>query len=370
MELGDAEAFTVAFARGRRAFQPQHVEAKWARDRAANISHVKLEVALDFDAKKISGTATHRLSAITGPLERLEFDAAELEIKAIRAGGEPATFETADDKLRITLPRALNAGDTIEVGIDYAGHPRRGLYFVGPDTAYPNKPRQAWTQGEDEDSRYWFPCYDYPNSRPTSEIVATVPEKFTAVSNGALIGTSTNTVDKTRIFHWRHEVPHSTYLITLAAGEFAMIGERAGNTPVTYYIAPGREDDARRAFGNTPKMIQFFERVIGVPYPYAKYAQVAVSDFIFGGMENTSATTQTESTLHDARAHLDFKSDPLVAHELAHQWWGDLLTCRDWAHAWLNEGFATYFEALWCEENLGADEFAWNLRQDREVKTE
>jgi aminopeptidase N len=366
MELGDGEAFTVAFARGRRAFQPQHVEAKWARDRAANISHIKLEVALDFDAKKISGTATHRLSAITGPLDRLEFDAAELEIKAVRVGGEPATFETADDKLKIAMPRALKAGEEIEIAIDYAGQPRRGLYFVGPDTAYPNKPRQAWTQGEDEDSRYWFPCYDYPNSRPTSEIIATVPEKFTAVSNGALIGTSTNTADKTRTFHWRHEVPHSTYLITLAAGEFTLIGERAGNTPVTYYVAPGREDDARRAFGNTPKMIQFFERVIGVPYPYAKYAQVAVSDFIFGGMENTSATTQTDSTLHDARAHLDFKSDPLVAHELAHQWWGDLLTCRDWAHAWLNEGFATYFEALWCEENLGADEFAWNVRQDRE----
>ena len=158
-----------------------------------------------------------------------------------------------------------------------------------------------------------------------------------------------------------------SYLMTLAAGEFTMIEERAGNTPVTYYVTPGREDDARRAFGNTPKMIQFFERAIGVPYPYAKYAQVAVADFIFGGMENTSATTQTDSTLHDARAHLDFKSDPLVAHELAHQWWGDLLTCRDWAHAWLNEGFATYFEALWCEENLGADEFAWNVRQDREA---
>ncbi len=366
MELGDDEAFTVAFARGRRAFQPQHVEAKWARDRDANINHIKLEVALDFEAKKISGTATHRLSAIAGPLERLEFDAAELDVKAVRAAGEPATFETSDGKLRIALPRALGAGEEIEIAIDYAGHPRRGLYFVGPDDGYPNKPRQAWTQGEDEDSRYWFPCYDYPNNRTTSEMIATVPEKFTAVSNGALIATSSNAAAKTRTFHWRHDVPHSTYLITLAAGEFALIEERAGNTPVTYYVAPGREDDARRAFGNTAKMIQFFERAIGVPYPYAKYAQVAVSDFIFGGMENTSATTQTDSTLHDARAHLDFKSDPLVAHELAHQWWGDLLTCRDWAHAWLNEGFATYFEALWCEENLGADEFAWNVRQDRE----
>src|SRR5271170_6394930 len=141
MDLGDREAFTVAFARGRRAFQPQHVEAKWARDRTANISHIKLEVALDFDAKKISGSATHRLSAITGPLARLEFDAAELDIRAVRAGGESAAFEAADGKLAITLPRALKTGEEIEVAIDYASQPRRGLYFVGPDAGYPNKPR-------------------------------------------------------------------------------------------------------------------------------------------------------------------------------------------------------------------------------------
>ncbi len=365
-ELGDREAFTIAFARGRRAFQPEHVEPKWARDRAANIRHIKLEVALDFDDRRISGTATHRLSAIAGGVDKLEFDALEMKIAAVRVTGEPVSFEQNDGKLQIALPRALAAGDEIEVAIDYSARPRRGLYFVGPDDAYPDKPVQAWTQGEDEDSRYWFPCYDYPNNRTTSEVIATVPEKFTAISNGALIESTANRTAKTRIFHWRHDVPHSAYLITLAAGEFAMIEERAGDTPVTYYVAPGREDDARRAFGNTPRMIQFFERKIGVPYPYAKYAQVAVSDFIFGGMENTSATTQTADTMHDARAHLDFKSDPLVAHELAHQWWGDLLTCRDWAHAWLNEGFATYFEALWCEENLGADEFAWNVRQDRE----
>jgi hypothetical protein len=160
------------------------------------------------------------------------------------------------------MPRVLTAGDEIEVAIDYSARPRRGLYFVGPDDGYPNKPVQAWTQGEDEDSRYWFPCYDYPNNRATSEVVATVPENFTAVSNGALLETTSNRTAKIRTFHWRHDVPHSTYLITLAAGEFTMIEERAGDTPVTYYCAPGREDDARRAFGNTPRMIQFFERKI------------------------------------------------------------------------------------------------------------
>ncbi len=366
-QIGDRLAFSGRFQNGRRPFQPAHVEPQWPRDRVADILHVRLEVALDFEKKRISGTATHRLAAILDDLSSLEFDAAELDIGSVRVGGERAAFEVRDGKVIVALPRALKAGAEIEVAIDYSAAPRRGLYFVGPDEAYPDKPVQAWTQGEDEDSRYWFPCYDYPNDRATSEVIATVPEKFTAISNGALISNTRNAAAATRTFHWRHDVPHSTYLITLAAGEFVAIEDCAGATPVVYYVHPGREDDARRAFGNTPQMIQFFEQIIGVPYPYAKYAQVAVNDFIFGGMENTSATTQTADTLHDARAHLDFKSDPLVAHELAHQWWGDLLTCRDWAHAWLNEGFATYFEALWCEENLGADEFAWNRRQDREA---
>jgi aminopeptidase N len=365
IELGDRYAFVVRQARGRRPFQPAHVEPQWARDRAAAISHIRLEVALDFEHERIAGTAAHHMAAIVDGVDRLEFDAAEMEISAVRADGEPCRFETDDSKLRVILARPLAQGREVELAIDYAATPRRGLYFVGPDQAYPDKPVQAWTQGEDEDSRYWFPCYDYPNNRTTSEVIATVPEQFTAVSNGALLSTRADAAAHTRTFHWRHDVPHSSYLITLAAGEFTEIIEAAGDTPVVYYVQPGREEDARRAFGNTPRMIRFFERIIGVPYPYARYAQVAVNDFIFGGMENTTATTQTADTLHDARAHLDFKSDPLVAHELAHQWWGDLLTCRDWSHAWLNEGFATYFEAMWCEEDLGADEFAWNVRQDR-----
>jgi aminopeptidase N len=364
-EIGDEYAFTSRLQQ-RRAFQPAHVEPRWARDRAVDIKHIKLEVALDFDAKSIAGVATHRLAAILDGVDKLEFDAAELKIESVKVGGEPAEFETADGKLKVTLKRALKAGEETDAAIAYSARPRRGLYFVGPDDGYPSKPVEAWTQGEDEDSRYWFPCYDYPNDRTTCEVIATVPQNFIAISNGALVASSADPARSTRTFHWRHDVPLSSYLITLAAGDFVTVEDRAGSVPIQYYVHRGREDDARRAFGNTPKMIQFFERIIGVPYPYAKYAQVAVTDFIFGGMENSSATTQTADTLHDARAHLDFKSDPLVAHELAHQWWGDLITCRDWAHAWLNEGFATYFEALWCEENEGADEFAWNLRQDRE----
>jgi aminopeptidase N len=363
-ELGDAYAFCSRLTAGRHSFQPAHVEPKWARDRSAEVKHIRLAVSLDFAARTVSGTATHLVAAILDDLRQLEFDQVDLTISGVRVDGREVAFETRDDKLRFDLPAPLQAGGQAEIAIDYSARPRRGLYFVGPDEAYPDKPVEAWSQGEDEDSRFWFPCYDYPNNKSTSEVIVTVPRQFFALSNGALAGTVANP-DGTRTFHWRQEVPHSAYLLTLVAGDFVEIADRHGDLPVLYYVHPGREEDARRAFGNTPRMIEFFERKIGVKYPYAKYAQIAVNDFIFGGMENISATTQTADTLHDARAHLDFSSDPLVAHELAHQWWGNLVTCRDWAHAWLNEGFATYFEALWSEENLGADEFAWNLKQDR-----
>jgi aminopeptidase N len=152
------------------------------------------------------------------------------------------------------------------------------------------------------------------------------------------------------------------YLVSLAVGEFVELKDKWKNVPVLYFVPPGREEDAKRAFGKTPAMMDFFSSKTGMPYAYAKYSQVAAFDFIYGGMENTSATTQTALTLHDARAHVDFSSDPLVAHELAHQWFGDLVTCRDWSHAWLNESFATYFEALFKEHDMGYDEFMYELR--------
>src|SRR5579875_3766335 len=365
-ELGDAHAFCSRYG-GRRAFQPAYVEPKWSRDRAVQVSHIQLRLALDFKTQSLAATATHTIEVLAEELSWIEFDQVDLSFSEVRIDGSAVPFESRDGKLRVILARPLAVGARAEIAIDYCTtRPRRGLYFVAPDEGYPDKPREAWTQGEDEDSRFWFPCYDYPNNKASSEVIVTVPRDFFALSNGALVEITDDPTAGLKTYHWRQELPHSAYLIMLAVGEFVEIAERHGQLPVLYYVHPGREADARGAFGNTPRMIDFFERRIGVPYPYAKYAQVAVSDFIFGGMENISATTQTADTLHDARAHLDFSSDPLVAHELAHQWWGDLVTCRDWAHAWLNEGFATYFEALWCEENLGPDEFAWNLREDRE----
>jgi len=197
-------------------------------------------------------------------------------------------------------------------------------------------------------------------------MVVTVPGHWYALSNGRLLQDKQNR-DSTRTFHWFQERPHSNYLITLAAAEFARIDASTPSLTVDYFVEPAWRERAELTFKNTPRMIELFEEITGVRYPWAKYSQVVVRDFVFGGMENTSATTMTENILLDRKATRDYSSDDLVSHELAHMWWGDLLTCRDWSHGWLNEGFATYFELLWEERANGLDEYRQGVIRDTEI---
>jgi aminopeptidase N len=338
----------------------------YAPDRLFDTRHIRLELALDFARKALQGKATLTLQAIADGAQTIVFDAVHFQDVKVRAKGKNLKFDYNDRQLKVHWPSPVRRNTVLSLDIHYrVVQPKLGLHFIGPDRQYPSKPVQAWTQGEDEYNRNWFPCHDAPQERATTEMIVTVPARYTAISNGALLQVKRR--GKTRTFHWKHQVPHPPYLVSLAVGEFTEIKDRWKRVPVLYFCPPGREEDSRRAFGKTPQMIDFFSKKLRVPYPYAKYSQVAAYDFIYGGMENTSCTTQTALTLHDERAHLDFSSDPLVAHELAHQWFGDLVTCKDWSHAWLNESFATYFEALFREHDLGADEFAYEMRGNAEA---
>jgi len=345
----------------RRPFALPAAKARYGPDRPAKVDHIALTLSFDFERKILYGRCATTFTAVGATISHVDLDAAQLTIlKASTPARKQLDFDMTGTKLRVALDTPLRAGKSATIIIDYeARQPRQGIYFIGPDEGYPKKPVEVWTQGQDEDAHYWFPCIDYPNAKATTEVTATVPKGFFVLSNGALVKTTRDTKRKTTTYHWQMDVPHVTYLVTCVAGKFSEHTDMVGDIPVSYYVQPGREADGARSFGATPKMVKFFGDVLGYPYPYAKYAQVAVTDFIFGGMENTTATTQTDDTLHDARAHLDFSSDGLVAHELAHQWFGDLLTCRDWSHAWLNEGFATYFEALYREFDRGEDEFQY-----------
>jgi aminopeptidase N len=338
----------------------------YAPDRTFDTKHMRLSATLDIARKTLKGECLVRLTALSEHASEMVFDAVDFKDLKVVSRGKALKFDYSGRQIKIRWPQPVRRGVSVELTIHYrVTEPKLGLHFIGPDRQYPNKPVQVWTQGEDEYNRYWFPCHDAPQERATTEMIVTVPEKMTAISNGALIRNSRS--GRTRTFHWKQNVPHPPYLVSLAVGEFSEIKDRWNRVPVLYYCPPGREEDARRAFGKTPKMMEFFSKKLGVPYAYAKYSQVAAFDFIYGGMENTSCTTQTALTLHDERAHLDFSSDPLVAHELAHQWFGDLVTCKDWSHAWLNESFATYFEALFKEHDMGYDEFMYELRGNAEA---
>jgi aminopeptidase N len=322
-------------------------------DKVVDVVHIDLYLRPDLAAKTLHAVCTQTVAAIEAGVRSVRLDAVDLDVTAVRCGGEPLSFESTSRSLTIAFARPLAAGERIAFAVEYrVVEPVRGLYFI-------DRPRQVWSQCQDQDARYWFPCFDHPAEKQTTSATIVVPRGTFALSNGELV--ERRDENDTTVFRYEQRVPHATYLVTLVAGDFVAAEQAHPRLPVAYYVGPGREADGERAFGNTPRMIDCFESVIGVPYAYARYGQIAVADFIFGGMENTAATTQTDRTLHDARAHLDFSSDPLVSHELAHQWFGDLVTCRDWSQAWLNEGFATFFETVWREADLGWDEYLYDV---------
>ncbi len=354
------------------ASSPRHFE----RPRPFAIEHIAVDLALDFETRSIRGSATIRIRRVDPEATAIELDAVGFAITSVAIGGKETKY-TYDGK-RLVVQVGSNA-DLASVSVIYSATPRKGLYFLDADEHVPNRPKQAWTQFQEEDARHVLPCHDKPHAKMTTETRIRVPIGFYVLSNGALVGRET--VGKTEVFHWKMDEPHPSYLITIVAGEFSELHDVAridGETPkleetvryegrdvpLTYLVPKGREEDAKRTFARTPDMITWFSELLGVPYPWNKYAQVVVSDFIFGGMENTTATTMYEHILLDERAAIDVTSDDLIAHELAHQWFGDLVTCRDWSEGWLNEGFATFMEHVWREHHLGRDEYEYSIRHD------
>jgi aminopeptidase N len=222
-----------------------------------------------------------------------------------------------------------------------------------------------WSQGQDIDSRWWFPCLDYPIQKASVELRATVEEPYFCLGNGSLISEEKNK-DGTNTYHWKQTHPHVNYLTTLVVGEFVAIHDHWNQIPLTYYVPPALQERAHRTFEKTPDILTCFSEKTGVSYPYEKYAQIVVQNFIFGGMENTTATTLSERILVDERAAVDYDTQylSLIAHEIAHQWWGNLVSCRGFNHAWLNEGFATFFEIVYFEHLKGQEEADYYSHED------
>ena len=369
VELGNGDSLlffnTALPSPHSRSFELPGDRLHYAPERPADVRHVKLVVALDFEQETITGTAYTTFSTLYEELRTVTYDAVELNIEHVSLeNGTALDYTTTGKKLTVTLDHAYRHGEQFTIGIKYNAKPRVGLQFMKPVPEDPTRPVHAWTFGQPRYHSHWFPCHDFPNDRATTEMIVTVPAQFLTISNGNLLSVTDNGTTKTH--HWRHDVPHAAYLVSLVVGDFAVIDDNYNGKPVMYYIRKDRKEDARLYMGKTPQMMQFFSEYTGVEYPYDTYAQTVVEVYT-GAMEHTTCTTHSFALIMDQKAALDFSHDyvPVVAHELAHQWFGDLITCRDWSHGWLNEGFATYFERMWVEHEAGNDEFKYTMLQEK-----
>ena len=321
-------------------------KTQYAEDRPVWPLSQSLDLVLNVEKEEISGSNTLQVKCLWPEVATFKVDSVDLRIHDVLFNGKP---------VEVFLDKPFKRGDTGDLKITYTCHkPKAGIYFIKPDKNYPQRPTQVWTQGQDDDARYWFPCFDEPRIKCSFDLKVEVPAGYIATSNGALQMESRG--GKTWTFHWKSSAAIPSYLVTLTAGLFSEIKEDWRGKPVIYLCEKGREDETKLSFGKTPQMMEFFSKVTGVDYPFEKYAQITAAEFIFGGMENISATTQTDHVLHPYEIEEDYSSDDLVAHELAHQWFGDLVTCKTWSHAWLNEGWATFMETVFKEQDLGKDE--------------
>jgi aminopeptidase N len=361
---------TLGLAQQTPPTQPKLPPRQYIPDRNYDTQHIKLDLRFNWELEQALGTETITFMPLTTNLRSLELDAANMTFSSVKLlSGAPLKFE-ADaqrEKLLVTLDRAYQPTDTLTIVIAYntngvskgtgIGGFGRGLTFIKPTPDDPTRPKQIWSQGETEYNHYWFPCYDHPSDFASTEISATVEKPLMVVSNGKLVETRSNK-DGTRTFHWMMETPHASYLTSIVVGEYTAVEGNYAGIPVITYVYPNELEEGKVTAARLPEMVKFFSEKTGVKYPYAKYAQTVARDF-GGGMENISATTQTDNMIHDARTTVDRDQDGLQSHELAHQWFGDYVTCRYWSDIWLNESFATYFQAMWDEHRLGRDEFLY-----------
>ncbi|MBS9524010.1 M1 family metallopeptidase [Litoribacter alkaliphilus] len=346
-------------------------EYRATRERHFDLLHTSLDLSFDFEKKHVLGKAKLKLKPYFYDQRKLELDAKDFEVYDVSVIREdenyPLNFKYDQKKLLIYLPGKISSSDTLDLSISYTAKPYeggsggsaaitddKGMYFINPTGEEEGKPTQIWTQGETEHNSKWFPTIDAPNERATHDFKLTVPEGYQTFSNGKLLGRQDNE-DGTRTDHWEMDMPHAPYLAAVVVGDFEVVEDQWEDVPLRYIVEKGYKEGAAKVFENTPEMIGFFSELLGVRYPWQKYDQVVVRDFVSGAMENTTLSIFMEALNLDEREALDSEWEGIIAHELFHQWFGDYVTTESWSNLPLNEAFANYSEYLWEEFKHGKD---------------
>jgi len=336
-----------------------------------DIVHTALDLKFDWAKEHVLGKATLTVKPWFYPVNQLVLDAKDFDIHKINFAGQSAPLKYEYDKkiLTIILGKTIQRNQEYKIEIDYTAKPAelggeggsaaitsdQGLFFINPRNEESDKPQQIWTQGETEWNSRWFPTTDKPNERCTQEMYLTVENRFVTLSNG-LLKSSKKNADGTRTDYWKMDQPHAPYLFMIAVGEFAVVKETWENIPLEYYVEPAYKADAKKIFNHTPEMLSFFSKITGVKYPWQKYSQIVVRDYVSGAMENTTGVIFGDFVQKTERELIDNHNDGIVAHEMFHHWFGDYVTCESWANLTMNEGFANYSEYLWFEHKYGRDE--------------
>ena len=337
-----------------------------------DLLHTKIEISFDWAKKRANGKATLTLRPWFYATDKVTLDAKNFDIKSVTFDGktEPLKFDYDSMVLVVHLGKKYTRTEEFKIAITYVAKPDerasiggsaaitqdKGLYFINADGADATKPKQIWTQGETESNSFWFPTVDKPNERCTQEMYITVENKYKTLSNGLLVSSKKNT-DGTRTDYWKMDKPHAPYLFMMSIGEYAVVRDKWRGIDVDYYVEPKYEQYARDIYPYTTEMLEFFSTKLGYTYPWSKFSQVVVRDYVSGAMENTTAVIFGEFMQKTKRELLDdhLTNEGVVAHEMFHQWFGDLVTTESWSNLTLNEGFANYSEYLWLEHKHGRD---------------
>ncbi len=347
--------------------------------RKNDLIHTKLDLKFDWEKQHVLGKAWLDVKPLFYDTDEMVLDAKGFDLHKVQVDGKDAKYDynEKDEILRISLGRSYSSKEKFQIFIDYTAKPNerkaggsaaitseKGLFFINPKGEEGDKPQQIWTQGETENNSAWFPTVDKPNERTTQELTLTVDDKFKTLSNGILESSKKN-ADGTRTDYWNMDLPHAPYLFMLAIGEFAVVSERWEGKLLEYYVEPEYEKDAKAIFSNTPEMLTFFSDFTGVKYPWQKYSQVVVRDYVSGAMENTTGVIFGDFVQKTERELIDNHNERIVAHELMHHWFGDYVTCESWANLTMNEGFANYSEYLWFEHKYGRDAADYHLMSEQ-----